>query len=171
MEEKMRLHRPLLVLVVLLIETCALALPSQATTELRRGPDLWNGSPAVERGASFFGEPERFNRYYTDPSWTPLRTVYVSPSGGGSGATRGDPTTPHVAIADVRPGDLIQVEAGTYVGSGGAAAFLNLGAHDDGTYNEPIVLRADRGPNGEYEVVFKNCGSRADIAPNLFCGE
>src|SRR5436189_4607700 len=159
----MRLHRPAAVLVLLLVGTCALASSPRATTQVGHGPDLWDGSPALERGASFFGEPERFNRYYTDPSWTPLRIVYVSPSGGGSGTNRGDPETPHAAIADVRPGDLIQFEAGTYVGSGGSDAFLNLGARDDGTYQEPIVLRADRGPNGEYDVVFKNCGSRACI--------
>ena len=159
----MRLRRPALVLVSVLLGTCALASTSQARTELRRGPELWNGSPAVARGDAFFGEPERFNRYYTDPGWTPLRTVYVSPTGGGSGAARRDPTTPHAAIGEVRPGDLIQFEAGTYVGSGGSDAFLNLGARDDGTYAEPIVLRADRGPNGEYDVTFKNCGSRACI--------
>ncbi|MFL5736431.1 MAG: hypothetical protein ACJ76P_03735 [Actinomycetota bacterium] len=159
----MWVRRGVFLIVPLLIAAGLVLEAPAASAVIEHGPTVWNASPAVDRGATFFGEPERFNRYYTDPSWTPLRTVFVSPSGGGSGATRGDPTTPHAAIADVRPGDLIQFEAGTYVGSGGSDASLNLGARDDGTYQEPIILRADRGPNGEYDVVFKDCGSRACI--------
>ena len=54
----MRLHRPAAVLVLLLVGTCALASSSRATTQVGHGPDLWDGSPALERGASFFGEPD-----------------------------------------------------------------------------------------------------------------
>ena len=40
--------------------------------------------PAVTRGARYMGFVERFNRYYTDAAWRPLKTVYVSPNGTGN---------------------------------------------------------------------------------------
>src|SRR5205085_8706372 len=36
------------------------------------------GKPAVGRGGRYMNFPERFNRYYTDPTWKPSRVVYVS---------------------------------------------------------------------------------------------
>jgi hypothetical protein len=119
--------------------------------------------PAVSRGGSWFGVSERFNRYYTDPAWQPLRTVYVSPGGGGDGSSRNSPTTPQAAADAAKPGDLIQFTAGTYTGSGGSAAYVELDSDHSGTYDQPIVLRADRGPGGEYQVTLENCGSRACI--------
>src|SRR5688500_3946001 len=48
--------------------------------------------PLVARGADYMGSPERFNRYYTDIDWTPSQIIFVSPTGGGSGASRDAPT-------------------------------------------------------------------------------
>ena len=46
------------------------------------------GKPAVARGSAYMGFPEKFNRYYTDPTWKPSKTVQVSPNGNGNGASR-----------------------------------------------------------------------------------
>ncbi len=42
-------------------------------------PGIGDG-PAVERGGEFLGTPERFNRYYTEPDWTPLEVIHASPT-------------------------------------------------------------------------------------------
>ncbi len=91
---------------------------AEADSELEPAPEPAASSgtppPAVTRNASFMGFPEAFNRYYTDPGWTPTRTVYVSPDGGGDGATRESPMTPRDAIAVARAGTLIHFLAGNY---------------------------------------------------------
>ncbi|WP_419587941.1 hypothetical protein [Thiolapillus sp.] len=38
------------------------------------------------RGGTFFDSPERFNRYYTDPQYSPAKTYYVSSNGSGDGS-------------------------------------------------------------------------------------
>src|SRR5687767_8466855 len=70
------------------------------------------GTPAVVRNGLFFGFPERFNRYYTDPTWQPTRTVYVSPNGTGNGMTAMTPTT--IGMVTPSPGLMIRFLAGTY---------------------------------------------------------
>ena len=57
------------------------------------------------------GFPEKFNRYYTDPAWKPSKTVYVSPDGGGDGATRETPMAVKDAVAAARPGTQDQFPA------------------------------------------------------------
>ncbi|MFZ1984776.1 MAG: hypothetical protein WAU91_10215, partial [Desulfatitalea sp.] len=41
---------------------------------------------SVVRGGQYFDFDERFNRYYTDSAYTPVETIYVSPTGSGNGA-------------------------------------------------------------------------------------
>src|SRR5262245_27011972 len=42
--------------------------------------------PAVKRKGAYAGFVEEFNRYYTEPGYVPLKTIYVSPGGGGDGS-------------------------------------------------------------------------------------
>ena len=51
-----------------------------------------------ERGGKFFGMTERFNRYYTDPTYKPARILYVSPSGNGDGSPS-SPMRPEDALS------------------------------------------------------------------------
>lgn len=48
-------------------------------------------APVVLTGATYMGLGEKFNRYYTDPSWPPLKIIYVSPADGGDGPSRETP--------------------------------------------------------------------------------
>ena len=50
--------------------------------------------PAVRRKGSFAGFNEQFNRHYTDPGYTPAKTIYVSPTGEGSGSSPSSPASP-----------------------------------------------------------------------------
>ena len=43
--------------------------------------------PAIERGGRYMGFSERFNRYYTDPSWQPSQVLYAGPKALGDGAS------------------------------------------------------------------------------------
>ena len=101
---------------------------------------------AVARGGSYMGFAERFNRYYTDPAWKPTKTVYVSPNGSGDGASRDTPMAVKDAVAGARPGTKIQFIAGSYQGG------FEFSKETSGTYDEPIVLIAERGPNNAIGV-------------------
>lgn len=103
-------------------------------------------APAVTRGEVFFGFPERFNRYYTEPGWTPAQTIYAGPQGGGDGSTREQPTTLQEAIAQARPGTLIRLLRGTYEGG------IEFTKEKSGTYDAPIVIRGERNENGALGV-------------------
>jgi len=119
------------------------------------------GTPLVPRGADYMGSSERFNRYYTDRAWSATRTVWVSPSGGGSGASRGMPTDVDTAFADARPGDRITFIRGTYAGC------YELDSSQSGTYNAPIVLYAERNGDGSRGVQINCCGTGRQTCINL----
>lgn len=108
--------------------------------------------PAVARGEAFMGFPERFNRYYTDPSWKPSRILYVSPDGGGDGATREAPMAVADAVAAARGGTEIYFLRGAYTG---CFAFTK---DNGGTYDEPVVLYAERNDDGSVGVSIRCCG-------------
>ena len=107
------------------------------------------GAPAVPRGGTFFGHAERFNRHYTDPAWQPARTVHVTPA------------TAAAAIADARPGDRIVFGRGAY------AACFELDRDRGGTHDAPIVLYAERNPDGTRGVTVTCCGSGRRTCFNL----
>ncbi len=112
------------------------------------GPNI----PAVARGASFMGFPEKYNRYYTDPAWRPSRTLYVSPSGGSNGATRDTPMSVKEALAAANPGTVIQFLAGNYQGG------YEISKEQSGTHDEPIVLYAERKADNTI-AVFMDCNA------------
>lgn len=117
--------------------------------------------PAVARGASYMGFPEQFNRYYTDPAWKPSRTMYVSPDGRGNGASRSSPMAPAAAVAAARPGTLIHFVRGTYQGC------FEFSKESSGTYDDPIVLYAERNEDKSIGVKMTCCGSGPRACFNL----
>ena len=124
-------------------------------------PGVGDG-PALERGDDFFGTSERFNRYYTDPDWAPLQTVYASPGGGGGGSSADDPTSLGEAADQVEPGTLVQLAAGTY-----ADTCIELDDGQSGTYDQPIVFAGERGGGGALAVRIECCGDGRESCFNL----
>jgi len=119
------------------------------------------GQPAVERGASYMGFPERFNRYYTDPLWLPSKVFFVSPKGGGDGSTRETPTTPRQAIASAAPGTKIQFLPDKY------EACFEIDKEKSGTYDDPVVLYGERNGDGTLGVKINCCPSGRQACINL----
>ena len=119
------------------------------------------GRPAVARGAAYMGFPERFNRYYTDPDWKPSRTVYVSPKGGGDGATRETPMAAREAVAAARPGTKIHFLRGAYLGC------FEFTKETSGTYDEPIAIYGERNEDKTLGVKLTCCGSGRKTCFNL----
>ncbi len=94
-----------------------------------------NGDKLV-RGDNFFNTPERFNRYYTDSQYRSNNTLYVSPNGRGNG-TNASPMSVTAALNQVSAGTEVRFLAGEYNGCFG------LDSDHSGTYDAPIVLKAD----------------------------
>jgi hypothetical protein len=103
-------------------------------------PGVGDG-PAVTRGGDFLGTSERFNRYYTDASWTPTRTLFVSPAGGGDGSTAQAPTALATAVTQLAPGTMVRLLAGSY------DACVALDDSQSGTYDAPVVFVGERSGN------------------------
>jgi hypothetical protein len=110
--------------------------------------------PTVARGAKFMGFLEKFNRSYTDASWKPLKTVYVSPDGSGDGTTPQSPMAAPGAVSAARPGTKIHFLRGAYKGG------LDFSRNQSGTYDAPVVLYAERNPDGSSGVTM-NCANGA----------
>ncbi|MGW9820513.1 uncharacterized protein DUF1565 [Methylorubrum extorquens] len=119
------------------------------------------GQPAVVRGGSFMGFLERFNRYYTDPAWTPARTVYVGPDGKGDGTTRESPRAPGKAIAEARPGTRIVFTRGDYRGC------YEFTKENGGTYDAPVVVYAERKEDASPGVLMACCSTGRGACFNL----
>jgi hypothetical protein len=117
--------------------------------------------PAVSRGGMYFNFAERFNRYYTDKSWQPTTTVYVSANGTGNGATAQTPSSVTAALGAAQPGTKIVFLIGTY------NACWELDEANEGTYDAPIVLYAERNPDGSRGVHVNCCGSGRQTCINL----
>lgn len=109
--------------------------------------------PAVKRKGSFAGFNEQFNRYYTEPGWTPSKTIYVSPNGSGSGSSPSSPASANAGMIDARPGTRVFFQKGNYNGCFGWENF------EGGTYDAPVVLYAERNSDGSRGVKIQCCGS------------
>jgi hypothetical protein len=150
---------PLSLAVLLAALPLASAAAQQAAptpAEYQRGDEAMRPSQptaAVSRGGQYMGFNERFNRYYTDPAWRPSRTVYVSPNGGGDGASREAPMTVRAAVEAARPGTRIYFVRGVYQGC------FEFSKETGGTYDEPVVLYAERNPDGTLGVAITCCNS------------
>ena len=118
------------------------------------------GKPAVTRNAQYMGFPEKFNRYYTDPDWKPLRTIFVDATGGGDGAARERPMAVKDAIRQSQPGTMIHFLPGSYQGC------FELTKETSGTYDNPIVLYAER-KLGQPGVAMTCCSSGRQTCFNL----
>ena len=117
--------------------------------------------PAVRRGGSYMGFPEKFNRYYTDRTWKPGTTVYVSPNGSGNGSLRTNATSVASALSNAVPGSMIVFTQGTYSGCYG------LDDGHVGTYDAPIVLYGERNPAGSPGAIINCCSSGRKTCFNL----
>ena len=117
--------------------------------------------PAVARGAEYMGFPEKFNRYYTDPSWKPSNIVYVSPDGSGDGATRETPMAVKGAVGAAKPGTEIYFLRGKYQGC------FEFNKENSGTYDEPIVLYGERNADKSIGVSMTCCISGRHTCFNL----
>jgi hypothetical protein len=124
-------------------------------------PGVGDG-PALGRGDDFFGTSERFNRYYTDPDWAPLQTVYASPEGGGDGSSADQPASLEDAADQVEPGTRVELAAGTY-----ADTCIELDDGQSGTYDQPIVFAGERGSGGALAVRIECCESGRGSCFNL----
>jgi hypothetical protein len=118
-------------------------------------------SPAVTRGGDYFGFTEELNRYYTDCSWEPTSTVYVSPNGTGDGSSPSSPADVGDTLDEAVPGRLVQFLSGTYDGC------FELDSDHSGTYDAPIVLRGERNDDGSLAVTINCCTSGRHTCINL----
>jgi hypothetical protein len=116
---------------------------------------------AVTRGGAYMGFPERFNRYYTDPAWKPSRTLYVSPTGSGDGATRSSPMSVRAGVAAARPGRRIYFVRGKYKG-----CFEFAGAQS-GTYDNPVLVYGERNADGSIGAAMTCCNDGRRTCFNL----
>lgn len=117
--------------------------------------------PAAARGSRYMGLPERFNRYYTDPAWKPSRVVYVSANGTGDGASRETPMAPGAAVGAARPGTQITFLRGAYQGCFG------FSKANGGTYDDPVVVFAERNRDGSIGVSMNCCATGRQTCFNL----
>ncbi len=108
---------------------------------------------AIARGAKFAGFKELFNRYYTDPTYTPAKTIWVSANGTGDGSSQGSPASPKNAIANAKAGTKVVFLKGNYTGCFG------IEGEETGTYDAPIVLYGERNADGSRGVKMQCCNS------------
>lgn len=117
--------------------------------------------PALSRGGRYMGFAERFNRYYTQPSWKPSRILYVSPTGGGNGSSRSAPMSVEPALAAARPGTLVYFLRGRYKGCHA------IDPGKGGTYTRPIVLYGERDRDRSLGVEMSCCTTGRKACFNL----
>jgi hypothetical protein len=87
--------------------------------------------------------------------FVPLRQLYVSVTGGGSGSSSTSPMTLNQAISSVKPGDLVWLQPGTYVG--------DYVLRKKGNENHPIVFRAQPGTRVQINGVISVDGAHTWI--------
>lgn len=117
--------------------------------------------PAVTRGGQYMGFAERFNRYYTDPSWKPARTLFVSPTGTGNGTTRATPMSPRAAFSASQPGTMIYFIRGAYQGC------FEIDKERGGTYDAPVVIYGERNDDKSLGVAMTCCATGRKTCINL----
>lgn len=139
------------------------SLPSNAPEAgvVSSPPESSPGTPLVSVGDDYLGFPERFNRYYTDPSWQPSTTLYVSPDGNGAGLSESDPASVDDALATASAGTRVVFTAGSYDGC------FELDSDHNGTYDAPIVLYGARAEDGSLAVTISCCDSGRQTCINL----
>lgn len=145
------------------------AVPAAAAPEPSRAAAAGEGDlpptdparPAVARGGQFMGFAEQFNRYYTDPTWKPRTTLYVSPDGKGRGTSREAPMAAEAAVKAARPGVMIRFAPGKYQGC------FEFTPESSGTYDDPIVLYGERNADGSLGVAITCCKSGRQTCFNL----
>jgi hypothetical protein len=128
-----------------------------AGTHATPGPS----EPAVVRGGTYFGFPERFNRYYADRAWRPSNVIYASPSGTGNGSSRTTPTSVANALGLAVPGTEVVLIRGVYSGC------YELDSSQSGTYDNPIVLYGERNTDGSLGVTINCCSTGRYTCINL----
>lgn len=144
------------------IIACLAATPAFAQGQPNYSvPPTSASQPAIARGGNYMGFAERFNRYYTDPSWRPARTIYVSPTGQGDGATRQTPAAPQAAVRAATPGTQITFLAGRYEGC------FEFTKERSGTYDAPIVLYGERNQDRSLGVAIRCCATGRKTCINL----
>lgn len=107
------------------------------------------------------GFPERFNRYYTDATWQPASTIYVSPNGTGNGSSAATPTSVTNGLSSAAPGTRVFFTRGTYSGC------YALDSGRSGTYDAPIVLFGERNADGTLGAVINCCTTGRRTCINL----
>lgn len=117
--------------------------------------------PAVARSGDYMGFPEKFNRYYTDSTWKPSKILYVSPDGGGDGTTRDKPMSVKDAVTAAQPGTMIYFLRGAYQGC------FEFSKENSGTYDEPVVLYAERAEDKSVGVSMHCCDAGRQTCFNL----
>ena len=114
------------------------------------------GARPVTRGGMYLGFAERFNRWYTDPTWTPTRTIYISAAGNGDGSSRNTPAAASTVPTFGTPGTRILYLRGNYDNH-----CIELSDTESGTYDQPIVIEAEAG------VVLNCCSTGRQTCINL----
>jgi len=109
-----------------------------------------------QRGGTFFDTPERFNRYYTDPQYSPAKTYFVSPDGNGNGSAS-SPMSADDAFSQISAGEEIRFRPGQYQGC------WQLDEDNSGTYDAPIILKADHP-----QILVQNFQRMEDASQELF---
>lgn len=117
--------------------------------------------PAVSRGSAYRGSAEKFNRWYTDASYKPKKIIYVSPTGGGNGATKQTPTTVSAGLAAATPGTQVFFVSGTYSGC------YEVPDTGSGTYDDPVILYGERNGSGGRTVTMNCCATGRQTCINL----
>lgn len=135
--------------------------PKAATSEEGPEPAKNPIRPAIARGGKYMGFSERFNRYYTDPTWKPSKTVFVSPDGSGDGTSRSAPMSAADAVAAAQPGTRINFLRGKYEGC------LAFSKDNSGTYDEPVVLAGERNGDQSIGVTMTCCNTGRKTCINL----
>jgi hypothetical protein len=118
-------------------------------------------APAVARAGDYMGFGEKFNRYYPDPTWKPSKTLYLIPNGEGDGATRDKPMSVQAAVTAAGPGTMIYFLRGAYKGC------FEFTKENGGTYDEPVVLYAERAEDGSIGVSMQCCNTGRQTCFNL----
>lgn len=99
------------------------------------------------------GFAEKFNRYYTNPSWKPSKTVYVSRT-----AVATAPPAPHPSRGERRW--RLRVRAcRIYFTRGKYQGCFEFSKETSGTYDEPIILYAERNEDKSLGVALTCCNS------------
>ncbi len=109
---------------------------SSNTPDTNNTTSILSNDSSLERGEVFFETLERFNRYYTDSTYTSNKMLFVAPNGSGDG-TKSSPMSVDNAFNQALAGTEIRFLSGQYSGC------WELAGDHSGSYDAPIVLKAE----------------------------